>query len=236
MSVTIDAIKWFDRIEVDRSPADPIPLATQQRVDDAWSELCAQNPRYFNGSILVFDRFDPESKVIHARVDQYKHHATRHISGFKPRILSVTAYLTAIDRERVKIMRFLGKRSHQTHDYGGLWEFGPSGGVDVPCESDSISFKELHSQIDREILEEIGPDIPRINGRLCALLHDHQAGSTDLVSEFVFDRAPEVNSNWEYDDTRWVTREELNVWVDTNPSDFIPPVHELVRFLEQNPQ
>ena len=228
--VTLEPINHFTGIQIDRSPAPVLDEQAQARVDAAWRDLCAQNPRYFNGDMLVFDRYDAATGVVTAHVDQYKRHAVRDSVDLGDSLLAVTAIVIADG------CVLLGRRSTQTHRYGGLWELGPSGGVDVPAAGDSIDERALLEQAQREINEEAGFDTRGVRSRLIALVHDHQVGSSDLAMTLTLDQRPTIVTNWEYSQTRWVTIDELGAWASEKPDELIPTTVALARVLSRSRQ
>lgn len=212
-------------IEIDRSPAIHTP---NEAVDRAWDELCARNPRYFNGPILAFESFDGSTGVIRASVDGYKFHAVRASVDLGVRILSVTGIFSAMkDKESVYL---LGRRAESTHWYGGKWEFGPSGGIEVPAdEQASIDTIGIIRELQREAVEETGLDLAGCQASVLGLAHDDSVGSVDVVLGVEVPRAYEHNANWEYTDTRWVTHGGLLAWIDSEPNAFIDPTIALAR-------
>lgn len=230
MAITLELINHFTGIQIDRSPSPALDEPTQARVDAAWQDLCVQNPRYFNGDMLVFDRYDPQSGVVLAHVDQYKRHAVRDVANLGDSLLAVTAIVIADG------FVLLGRRSHQTHRYGGLWELGPSGGVDVPEAGNSIDEWALLEQAQREINEEAGFDTRGVRSRLIALVHDHQVGSSDLAMTLTLDQRPTIVTNWEYSETKWVTHDELVDWCHEKPDELIPTTVALARVLSRSRQ
>ena len=229
----IQSLLDFNRVEIDRSAKPSIDTETQNRVDEAWEELCASNPKYFNAPILVFDAYDPASGVISAHIGEYKHHAVRQRVDLGISLLAVTAVLCRPDRARKAPTYLLGKRSTQSHMYGGLWELGPSGGIEPTSETSSIPFRGLIDQVDREVREEIGLSVIHQPAAAVSLVHDAHAGSTDIHIGIVLADAHEPDPNWEYDETRWVTLDELIAWCAAKPDEIIPTTIEHARFLHQ---
>lgn len=225
--VTIEPIEVFTRIEIDRSPPPALDEATYARVERAWHDLCAQNPRYFNGAILLYTPTDHADGVIRAQAGAYKHHALRGLIGHAPRLLAVTAVVRCGDRV------LLGRRCGGGHDYPGMWELGPSGGVDVPEDSDTLDRGALHAEALREVHEEAGIErVASVQGPIC-IVHDTGAGSSDLVVEVLLDTPPMLNTNWEYEETRWITLDALIGWCDEKPDQIIPTTIALARFLHR---
>jgi 8-oxo-dGTP pyrophosphatase MutT (NUDIX family) len=223
----------FSRIVIDRTSAPALEPETQHRVDDAWNALCARNPKYYNGEMLVFEGYDTETGIIRARVDQYKHHAVRAVVDLGITLLAVTAVLARPDRERNETVFLLGRRSKQSHMYGGRWEFGPSGGIEPPRLRRRISSRGIIKQAGREVREEIGISILKQPAAPVSLIHDHHAGSTDIHVGIVLVDEHELEPNWEYEDTRWVTLDELIAWCDDRPEEIIPTTIAHARFLHE---
>lgn len=234
MRVTLEPIDDFHHIKIGRSARQALDADTLSRIDAAWQGLCAQNPRYFNGPILVFDRFDAQSGVIHAHIDQYKHHAVRDSVDLGLSLLAVTACIARSDETGTQ-QWLLGKRSTKSHAYPGLWELGPSGGVEPPRFRRTISIKRLLSATNKETREEIGVAVKSQPATIRALVHDPIAGSTDVAIAIPFvTGTPSITTNWEYAQTRWVTLDELLAWCDEHPDEMIPTSIALARFLAQS--
>jgi hypothetical protein len=229
--VRIEAISEWPTIKIDRTPA---VHDQSQAIDAAWECLCEKNPRYFNGEILVFDSHDQTSGILRASVEQYKNHAVRDKVDIGISLLATTAVLMAVDREQMKVVYLVGKRSTELHQYGGLWELGPSGGVDVPPAGDSMNPHRILDELAREICEEIGVETHHEPREFLTIVHDDAAGSTDIVITTVFDPVPDLKSNWEYSQTRWVTFKELLNWTESNPEEFIPTTVAIVQHIHQN--
>lgn len=232
MRVTLEPIDDFHHIKIDRSARQALDADTQTRIDDAWQGLCAQNPRYYNGPILVFDRFDAQSGVIHAHIDQYKHHAVRDSVDLGLSLLAVTACIARDDETGTQWL--LGKRSTKSHAYPGLWELGPSGGVEPPKIRRTISIRRLLSATNKETREEIGVAVKSQPAAIRALVHDPIAGSTDIAVGIALVSNHAIRTNWEYDDTRWVTLDELLAWSSEHPDELIPTTIVLAQFLDQS--
>ncbi len=218
-------------IQIDRTPK---VYEQADEIEQAWQALCAQNPRYFNGSMLAFDSYDAGSGVIHARAEQYKHHAVRDEVDTGISLLAVTALLAAPGpSEDSSPVYMLGKRSSELHRYGDLWELGPCGGVDVPSQRDTLTAAGIWGEIEREIREEIGVMVSSPAQHPIALVHDDAVGSTDIVIPIKLQRVPAVRTNWEYTDTRWVSLDELIAWIESSPSELIPTTATIARHLAE---
>jgi hypothetical protein len=231
----IEPFTDFQYIKIDRSSRTKLDAETQHRVDQAWAERCARNPKYFDGPILVFDRFDAQEGVIHARVDRYKHHAVRETVDLGLSLLATTAMIATPDRDRDCTLWLLGKRSNASHAYPGQWELGPSGGIDPPKFRRRISARSLLKLTDKEVREEVGLSVQKQPFSVRALVHDPIAGSTDVAIAIPFVvGTPSITTNWEYDDTRWVTFDELIAWCDDRPDELIPTTIALARYLDES--
>jgi hypothetical protein len=209
----------------------PVPEHLRDQVELAWNTLTRSNPNYFNGEMLAFMSFDPSDGVIHARAEQYKHHAVRDQIHLGVRMLAVTGLIVAPDHEGVPHY-LLGKRSSKTHRYGDLWEFGPCGGIDVPEVSiDTLTFDMIREELCRESLEEVGMSLESAPMSALALVHDDHVGSTDIVLRVELSTLPELSTEWEYEDLRWITKEALLEWIDREQQAFIPTAIEIAGLL-----
>jgi 8-oxo-dGTP pyrophosphatase MutT (NUDIX family) len=192
--------------------------------------LCNQNPRYFNGGMLGFESFDPDTGVIQARVEQYKHHAVRDAVNIGISLLAVTGVLCARDGDQTKYM--IGKRSPAVHRYSNLWEFGPCGGVDVPpSEIDALGFDAIVQELNRESIEETGIDLSRAQVTPLAMVHDDAVGSVDIVLCVELPHIPTIKSSWEYAQTQWVRLDDLNEQIKSDPRGFIPTTAAIAQLL-----
>ena len=226
------------RVEVDRTPSTQwLNLYSHEEIDRIWDQMCFENPKYFNGPILSFTSFHPDTGVILARVEQYKHHAvynSDHSDSHRDLNVSLFAVTACIQHADGDVPRFLiGRRSMNSHCYGGLWEFGPSGGVQPPEDRDTIATHELIHSLMLEIHEEIGIDINPTDCHPRSVVYDSHVGSVDLHFDVELQYKPELNLNWEYDDTRWVTLDELLAWCDKKPDEIIPTTIAHARFLHE---
>lgn len=200
--------------------------------------MCVQNPKYFNAPILAFNRYFPDTGVITTRVEQYMNHAVYNSdhSNFHVdlgvRLLAVTA---CIERPHPDGTQYLiGKRSKSSHCYGGRWEFGPSGGVVPPDNRDTLTPIELIQSLAKEVLEEteieIDPNycVPR------SIVYDGNVNSEDIHYGVVLTEEQSIQTNWEYDNTRWITLGELVEWCDDKPDEIIPTTIAHAQYLHQN--
>lgn len=224
-------------------------------VDAAWTKLVATNPRYFDGPILSVVHLPHEAlaEALHdaptrsrqaeeptptprfeilARRDRFARLAVQPGVATGVRILSVTAVLLARDgAQREWVM--LGRRSHSTRVYGGMWELGPSGGLhDPPAAVRSLDHDAILSHLADEVLEEAGLHVT--DGQAVAIARDHKAMSDDIV--FACDVGPLEDAstkahaaNWEYDEVRWIATDSLAPFDALHEHAIIPPTRALFR-------
>jgi 8-oxo-dGTP pyrophosphatase MutT (NUDIX family) len=127
--------------------------------------------------------------------------------------------------------------------YPGLWEFGPSGGVDPPPpERTRLTADELAAALAREADEEAGIDLRpgAADVELVALLTDDHARSVDLVARCrlrkpidhrragVCAAASEAAGRWEYVDAAWLTGEELAAFARDHAEAIAPPTRVMI--------
>jgi len=210
------------RVEIDP----PRAHGAEAQIDRRWSELCAANPRLFNGRILAFLGADLGANVIRARVDEYKRMAVQPEIDTGVIQFGVTGLLTA---EKPRLV-LLGKRSGQTHVHPGRWELAPSGGVDAPDDHRrTLLIEDLHRQIAREVAEEIGSSVP-MRARPIALCHDPVAPSTDVIFDIALDAPVPPAGNWEYDELAWVPIDNLAFELRARNIDLIAPSRAVLQW------
>ena len=225
MTVTLEPIENFQLIRIDQSATPSLDTEQEQLVQGAWEALRTQNPKYFNSPMLSFESASPGNGNIIASVRPYMHHAVRDTIDLGISLLAVTAVVLVGDRV------LIGKRSVHSHRYGGLWELGPSGGIDVPEHTGLIDRNGLLNEAVREVEEEAGFVPSVIRHDIVALIHDHQVGSTDLAVVMQIEPPETLSINWEYEDTRWLPLNELVAMCDEEPDKLIPTTIALARFL-----
>lgn len=201
-------------------------------VIERWEAMRRTKPRLFNGPVLSYLGF--AEGVVRARRDSYQRLA---VQEHEPAIvepavmqLSVTGLVTALDERGARHV-LVGKRSHATRIYGGLWELGPSGGIDAPPLSQrSLDGFDVFRQLVQEMREETGLPADPDPGPIVAITVDHVATSADLVmrvdlarpvDEIVAHTDRSGEHGWEYETTRWIGCAEFGAFVDAMPC--IPP-------------
>lgn len=229
------------RVSISRDARVPHSAA----VEAAWSKLVAANPKYFDGPILSVLHLPHEldhagtskneiQNEILVRRDRFSRLAVQPAVSTGVRILSVTGVLLSKDSTGREFV-LLGKRGRSTRIYGGMWELGPSGGLqDPPPAVTSLDHEAIFANLADEIEEEVGLELHR--GEAVCLTRDHKAMSDDIV--FICDAGPlEVASseahaaNWEYEEVRWLPTDSLAPFDADQESNIIPPTRALFRAL-----
>jgi hypothetical protein len=169
---------------------------------------------------------------IAARRDRFARLAVQPGVATGVRILSVTAVLLAKDatgREWV----MLGRRSPSTRVYGGMWELGPSGGLnDPPAAITTLDHDAILSHLADEVQEEAGLHVT--NGHAVAIARDHKAMSDDIVFACDAGSLEEASAaahaaNWEYDEVRWIATDSIGPFDALHEQAIIPPTRALFR-------
>ena len=205
------------------------PVDDRAETEAAWANAMATNPRLFDGPMLSFAGWDERAGVISARLDRYKRLAVR--EAIDPDVLQLGVTLVTRHRDRV----LLGLRAHGTRVYGGLWELGPSGGVDVPAGGvGGLGIDDLIEAGAQELEEEAGIKASGVGLTPLAVFEDRIGGSFEVALEARLrdDAAPSGSpANWEYDDVAWVETCEVSAFCSRGGVEVIPPTLALMRHL-----
>lgn len=208
------------------------------QVERVWAAKCAANPRFYNGPMLAFESFEAPRGEIVARREWFKRLAVTPDVATGVKQLGVTGVLLARDRGGVEHV-LLGQRGRQTRVYGGLWELGPSGGVDPPAATvDRLDAGELWRALLGEIHEELGLDVDLKPGAIIAVQDDPIGSSFEVIIRVELPAAVEdlaeraaAASSWEYEATRWVPVAGVGAFDAAEGEGIIPPTRALFRFL-----
>lgn len=228
------------RVEPVRGPVsvrvlrEPAPRTPEQAraVRDAWAGLLASNPRYFNGRILSFESYDAATGIALAREEEYRAHAVKRSVDLGLRFFGITGVLCAPGPGGDRYA--LARRGERVHDYPGLWEFGPCGGIDPPAVGDLLGPDDLARELAREAEEELGLSFEGAALTHLALVHDRPSvGSTDLMVLVRLASVPEGGGpgNWEVSAVRWVTLPELLAWAARAPDEIIPTTRAMAAWM-----
>ena len=204
-------------------------------VEAAWDRIRAENPRAFNGPILAFLDAHPERGFVRAGREEYRNLAVQPAIGTGVVQLGATGLLEARDAAGTP-HALLGLRSDATRVFGGMWEFGPSGGVDPPpVDQTEMDADDVWRVLINEIREEVGLPVDPDPTPPIALLHDPVGQSVELIVRVALRRPVEElialidaenrTSRWEYDAVRWVAFDDLRAFVRREPS--IPTAHAI---------
>jgi 8-oxo-dGTP pyrophosphatase MutT (NUDIX family) len=226
------------RIEIDAGPVFEHP-DLRATTDGAWERIRAANPRAFNGPILAYTSSNPRTNLVRCRRDEYRRLAVTPEIETGVVHLGVTGVLEARDESGVPHV-LLGLRSHATRIFGGMWELGPSGGVDPPpIDQTAMDADDVWRVLINEIREEVGLPVDPDPSPPMGLLHDPVGRSCELVVRVALRRPVEElialidrenrTSRWEYDAVRWVAIDELEAFTRREPS--IPTLVALAEVL-----
>ncbi len=227
-------------VRIDRAPLTRSPGALRA-MDEAWRGLVASNPRYFDGPILSYESRD--GAAARARLESFRAHACRDAlpPDERPRYFGITGVLCAASPDAPtdgQPRYMLARRGEGVHNYPGMWEFGPCGGIDPPATGDHLTPDDLAAELRREAHEELGLDLGGAPMTHLALVHDTpQVGSTDLMVLVRLPRIPPAAgaSNWEVAGVRWRTLDELAAWADERPGEIIPTTRAMIAWWPHRP-
>lgn len=217
-----------------------------------WEELRRENPRLFDGPILLADGLADGLADCHAllhdrliaRRSTYRVLATAAHVGMQVRALGVQALVTGVDDRKVEHV-LMGRRGSQTRVYQGLWENAPSGTIVPPPPGEKfIDWPHFSRALMDEGLEELGLNLSASNMGWMALVDDGIAQSLDVVlSVLMHDPidprrsvcASDDRHRWEYLDTAWVPRAKVMEWIEAHASAVSPATRGLVRWWSKRP-
>jgi len=185
-----------------------LPRVDLDEVERRWEALRAENPRYFDGSliqVLGVSRNGHGGVTIHGMPVSYRFYAVQR-TGFDTGVRVLGAKALARHGERY----LLGRRSSEVAFYPEEWEFLPGGGVEpglTPAET-----------IRREFAEETG-FAPTVPPRAVALLYDPIAFSWEVIHQVeVAARAEAPTEAWEHADR-----------IEAGPGEWPLPMCEIAR-------
>lgn len=223
-------------VEVARDGA-PEAASPDSPVGREWAKLCAANPGLFDGTLLAVRSFDAGSGQVLAKRERYQRLAVQPVVQTGVRLLAVTAIMVHGEGNDARVL--LGRRGERVRTYPGMWELGPSGGVDSPPLSvHRLDAEHLRTYLADEIAEELGIPAQDALGpaldtaRPVALARDHAARSDDVCFVVHPARLPDsLQPNWEYSEVRWMTLKAAAALSAAQPEAIIPPTRALLRFL-----
>lgn len=189
-------------VRVEITPSSPPP--PDPRVDVEWDRKRAINPRLFDGPVLSVRQI--AGRTIHCVMETYKRLVVQPEVDTGVRMLSVTGVLTATDAAgRTRVL--LGRRSHKTRMYGGMWQNCPAGGVDPEPGATQIDEPGLTAELLREVKEEAGlVPAPGVQPHPVAVIFDQTARSHDIIVPIHMGPVSNLLTvrGWEYDELKWL--------------------------------
>lgn len=199
--------------------------------------MSAANPRLFDGPILSVVGFRQEGLTLCAVAERrsYKHLAVQNQVDTGTEQLSVTAVVAGVDAAGTRHI-LLGRRGEGTRIYGGMWELGPSGGVDPPQPGvHAVDDGEFRKQVHAEVEEEMGGGLSvRIEGTV-AVVYDPVARSYDIVVRCsavgLVASAAAGADTWEYRGSRWLRESEVAAFDREHAEGIIGTTRALFRCL-----
>lgn len=234
-----------EHVRIALAPGRTPELEGEERA--AWDRMREANPRFYDGPILAYQRFDRETNTVHTALNRYARLAIRAGEGIETGVttLSVTGILVARDAFGIE-HALLARRGMTTRIYGGLWEFAPSGGIDPPPTTEQLesgarldgtdAWRQLLLELEEELDLPVAPD----PGTIVGINTDNFAHSTDLIfrvdlvrplEDLIAAQARSSGENWEYSETRWIALAELAAFEEQSPDEIIPPTRAVIRSL-----
>lgn len=231
------------RVVIEPAPP-PIPSTA---VDRAWEDLRRENPRCYDGPLLAVTGIDFSAAraVVRCRLDSFRRLAVQG-RGVDTGVwlLAVTAVLKARDARGVPHV-LLGRRGRATRVYPGMWELGPSGGVDPPAslgpdDGAPLTPADLRAALEREVREESGLHLDLASARCLGVVRDAASWSFDacyaaevpIPVESLRAAAQAGDEHaWEYEETRWVPIAGVPAFERENAAGIIPPARAIFRLL-----
>ena len=92
---------------------------------------------------------------------------------------------------------------------------------------------ELVMSLMKEVREETGINLDPNYITPRSIVFDGNVNSEDVHFDVILTDDQPIRTNWEYDDTRWVTLDELIAWCDEKPDEIIPTTIAHARFLHE---
>ncbi len=191
-----------DGLEFVHTPyPDPPPWSgAEPEIREAWSKMCAQNPRLFAGPVVSVRAFEPASGRFELAEATYRELVVQ--PGIPTGVHQLAVIAMVVDDDgRV----LAGKRGKSVHRYPDMWEIGPAGGVDPPS-SGPPTMAHILEELARECEEEMGLTVDVASARAAAVVLDKDAFSFDIVFRVPMARVcAQSGSAWEYQRVGWLT-------------------------------
>ena len=196
----VQVVRLPRAVRIHIEPVEPSPARAD--VDAKWDQMRAVNPRLFDGPVLNVRSIDPVTGIVRCGLDTYKRLVVQPTVETGVRQLSVTGVVVAMD-EHGEPHVLLGRRSHRTRMYGGMWQNCPAGGIDPEPGATTLAQSGIAAELMREVEEEAGLKVREV-GEPVAIIYDETARSHDLIVPVNVGTVPATVRGWEYDELRWV--------------------------------
>lgn len=214
-----------------------VPASEDARVEEVWARLCAANPKLHDGPMLSVTSFDTETGCIYCRPDSYKRLAVQIDGGPDTGVwlFAVKGIIIAADESHRKHVLMI-RRHKQTRMYGGMWEIGPAGGVDLSDPAvQTLGIEELVVQVRRELREEAGISSPLGNASLAAFFTDERSRSMDVVIQAELQEPIEQiqtdDHEWDGVQSLWLPIAEVEQFVRKERANIVDNSLGLMRLL-----
>lgn len=209
--------------------------AASTEVERVWAELLRRVPQMFDGPVWAVDAWDAGSGELRCRRSSYKPFACG-LAGapIEEWLLAVTGLVVHRTDDGLE-RALMGRRGGATWLYEGMWELGPSGGVQ-PRGAGAPTVEDLRRQLGEELEEETGLRVDCAGAAPVAVCTDPAARSLDVVLR-VDVRGPAsgdgrvVHPRGEYSEVRWVERGETARFCAEAPGGMIGPTVAALRAL-----
>ena len=212
---------------------------TRAAMDERWSALRRENPRFHDGPLLVVAGIDEAERVIRVVRGTFKPMAVQGAGlelGYFG--LGVKGLVTGRDRAGAEHV-LIARRGTGTRIYQGLWEIAPAGGIEPPA--DGVSFDlhaAAHAALVEEGREELGVDLSAAAKSVVAVVRDGVAHSCDVIVRVewpgvVNPRAGVCRaggSDWEYLDAAWLARDEAPAFDREHAAEIVGPARAALRW------
>lgn len=209
--------------------------AASAEVERVWAGLRRRVPQMFDGPVWAVEDWESESCTLRCRRSSYKPFACG-LAGapVEEWLVAVTGLVVRRDKggsERA----LLGRRGGATWLYEGMWELGPSGGVQ-PRGAGAPTLEDLRRQLGEELQEEAGVRADCAGAEPVAVCTDPLARSLDVVMRVEVGSgaaadASVVHPRAEYSEIRWVERGAMARFCVEAPGGVIGPTGAALRAL-----
>ena len=187
------------------------PDVELREVDARWSALCAENSKYFDGSmlqVLGVSRNGHGGVQVHVQACSYRFYAVQLSRANRPGLACGVRPIgvKGIVRDHDKVL--IGRRARSVASYPGAWEFVPGGMLEPNERPEDAVLRELREEAS------LAPVTPPC---AIALIFDEVASTWEIVYRIQLQLNGLPEPRWEYDEYRLVTRDELDACATLSP-------------------